>query len=217
MLSPNEDASNFLYLKEEENCRAWPILGTKACRLLHIHGRSGNLSLLIEAFPDGHDYYETLTRMVHRVKLPNESFTTYYYEKTALLNRCNILGPNAISCILGVIEDITVRTAAKASNPAASEDLLKFLRSCDITRSPYPRQSLLKAGHRRLNGRGKAPTTNTEKCYACGQAGHKATMCRQRKCYTCGQPGHRAVDCTRNPRPKLNKKHGQGDRAERVL
>lgn len=83
---------------------------------------------LIRAFPSQRDYHEQLGEMMRCKKKSSESFAQYFYEKQALLNACNIDGRQAVSCIVGGIEDPDVRIGAKAANCVDPEALFEYLR-----------------------------------------------------------------------------------------
>ncbi|CAH1993892.1 unnamed protein product [Acanthoscelides obtectus] len=79
------------------------------------------------AFPSRKDYHEILAEMMQRRKRLDESYSRYFYEKTALLNACGISGENAVSCIIGGIGDVVVQTGAKAGGYGTPEALYRYL------------------------------------------------------------------------------------------
>ena len=68
----------------------------------------------ISSFPSQKDFAGSLHAMLERKKKDNENYATYYYEKMALIQECQITGENAVSCIIdGILEPI-VKAGAKS-------------------------------------------------------------------------------------------------------
>lgn len=67
---------------------------------------------LSSAFPSDENYGQMLTDMLAKRARFGESLEEYYYEKVALLNRCDIVGKRAVECILFGIDDRSVRLGA---------------------------------------------------------------------------------------------------------
>ncbi|KAK4880911.1 hypothetical protein RN001_004230 [Aquatica leii] len=69
---------------------------------------------LQETFPYKKDFWELLNEMQRRRKRPHETYTKYYYEKCVLLNSCKIQRTDAVSCLIGGIDDNVVKTGTRA-------------------------------------------------------------------------------------------------------
>ncbi|KAJ8954691.1 hypothetical protein NQ318_011384 [Aromia moschata] len=85
--------------------------------------------MLIRGFPSQKDFCDSLETMLRRRKRHDETFAQYFYEKQALLNACKIQGADAVSCIIGGINDTQVRVDTKAANCKDSEALFDYPRS----------------------------------------------------------------------------------------
>ncbi|KAK4872980.1 hypothetical protein RN001_015009 [Aquatica leii] len=97
-----------------------------------IYFALGRLSgLAEEAFPYKKDFCELLNEMQRRRKRPDETYTKYYYEKCVLLNSCKIQGTDAVSCLIGGIDDNVVKTDARAGKHQTPESLHEFLNTDD--------------------------------------------------------------------------------------
>ena len=59
--------------------------------------------------------------MSNRRKKIDETYTRYFFEKRALLNAVKIDGPDAVSCIIGGIDDIVVTSGARAGRHQSPE------------------------------------------------------------------------------------------------
>lgn len=64
-----------------------------------------------------------------------EPLEDYFYEKTILLNRCNIHGKDAVDCIIYGIDDRIVRMGAEAAQYEDPNKLLSFLRNAKVTKA----------------------------------------------------------------------------------
>lgn len=60
--------------------------------------------------------------------MKDESFGKYFYEKEALLNACNIIGHDAVLCIIGGIFESHIKSAARTGNYEDPEALFEYLR-----------------------------------------------------------------------------------------
>lgn len=164
------------------------------------------------AFPGKRDYNRDLMEMMQRKKRFEESYTKYYYDKTAMLNVCKIFGSDAVSCIIGGITDIVVKTGATAGNHATPESLYAYLAALpETTRMvEHHHKSFKKPGFRSFHRNrdiAKMPLTLT--CFSCNQRGHISKMCPQRrserhvsegaradkKCNFCRRLGHNEEQC----------------------
>ncbi|KAJ8914362.1 hypothetical protein NQ315_011350 [Exocentrus adspersus] len=159
-------------------------------------------------FPSKRDYYSDLLVMIDRKKLQNESYTTYYFHKLALLNCCKISGPEAVSCIIGGINDNVVKTGATAGNHQTPESLYGYLTSLN----PQPGTSRLgdhafkhfQRSNKQLYGGHKNMTQakKTLTCFVCHKDGHVSKFCPEKdskkgtktssqlRCDFCHRVGH---------------------------
>nr|CAH7714828.1 unnamed protein product [Callosobruchus chinensis] len=174
--------------------------------------------LLIQAFPDHQDFPSNLKNLIFRVKIPEETWTEYYFAKQQLLRQCQITGKNAVAMIIDGIPDMTTQSGAKVGRYASPEDLYReylstlentrhrrvnqytkpdFFRKTDKNRAEHPKPNHHKYDSKR-NSRGK--------CYNCGEFGHMQTHCPKERleCTLCKKLGHSAEKCFRNKnnRPK---------------
>lgn len=156
------------------------------------------------AFPSRKDYYEMLGDMMRRRKQPAESYAKYFYEKSALLTQCKIFGYDAVSCIVGGIDDIVVKTGAKAGNYQTPETLFQYLNSLDnivrTTRRPNNNFNSHPKVNRSNRFTSKERHMTPKRCFKCGKNGHISSSCFQSKhtelrCTTCRSYGHLDKDC----------------------
>lgn len=157
------------------------------------------------AFPSRQDFNADLQEMMNRRKRPDENYTKYFYEKMALLNRCRIYGTDAVSCVIGGIGDIVVKTGAAAGNHQSLDSLfgyLSALSSLPSTSSTRNEHSAFKKHRRFDRARESKPSTSKANCYKCKQSGHYANSCplnRREKdtvtCTFCHKKGHTEEKC----------------------
>lgn len=69
--------------------------------------------------------------MLRRKKQYNETYSEYLYEINAMLINCNITGVGAVSCLIGGIVDVIVKTGAKAGKHQTLEQLYEYLCTMD--------------------------------------------------------------------------------------
>lgn len=106
---------------------------------------------LLLAFPSERDFNVQLVTMLNRRKKSDESYAQYFYEKRALLNRCEIDGLKAVSCIIGGIEDSIVASAARAGRYQTPEALFVYLSTVKVPKT---------LNHNRRNDESRPSTSN---------------------------------------------------------
>ncbi|KAJ3651708.1 hypothetical protein Zmor_017728 [Zophobas morio] len=79
--------------------------------------------LFMKTFPKHNDFAHLLKTMIERKKQPGESWAVYYFDKVGLIRACEISEKNAVACIIGGIDDVVVRTGAKAGRYGTPEAL----------------------------------------------------------------------------------------------
>lgn len=85
-----------------------------------------------------------------RRKRSGETYIKYYYEKLALLNHCKIFANDALSCSVGGIDNIIVKTEANSTNFDTTESLYVYLASLDgMDGGPSQKELSAKTGSRR--------------------------------------------------------------------
>lgn len=169
---------------------------------------------ILMAFPSARDYYGILSEMMRRKKLPHETFQKYFYEKLSLLNQCKIKGTDAVSCILGGIDDTMVKAAARAGNYGTPEELFRYLCTLHDLR-PLANKQVVKSAHRtdhRSQPYRKADNGNrgAVKCFGCGKLGHIQRDCKapRIRCGYCRNNGHLESNCFL----KKQSTNGSGDK-----
>lgn len=93
------------------------------------------------AFPTSENFGQMLLDMLNKKAKFGENLEDYYYEKIALLNRCDIQGVRAVECIIFGIEDRAIRLGAQAAQVENPDKLLAYLRNVtnkkpDIKKKP---------------------------------------------------------------------------------
>lgn len=147
------------------------------------------------AFPAQENYGQMLADMIDKRAKFGESLEDYFYDKMALINRCEIEGKKAVECILHGIDDRSVRLGAEAVQFSDPDKLLAYLRNVK------PRQI-----DKLVNKRGSFNDNKPKKenpnlrCYNCKESGHPFTKCQKpvKKCTICSQLGHLSEQCFRN-------------------
>lgn len=155
---------------------------------------------ILVAFPSTRDYYEKLSDMMQRRKRYDENYSKYYYEKLTLLNQCKITGAEAVSCILGGIDDVVVKTSAKAGNYGTPEELYQYLSSLHNSRpstsASRPIAKPIRRQDRQMNWNKREDNRRSgSKCFKCGKLGHLMRECRLKRCDFCRNLGHVESDC----------------------
>lgn len=175
---------------------------------------------LVAAFPCKRDFFGELKRMTRRNKRPDESYSNYFYEKMVLLTNCKIAGSDAVSCLIGGIDDNIVKIGAKAGNHQSPESLFQYLSTLNempqssgsvhphsMTKGfpkPKPQYKVSRQFHPHI----AKPTesspqrfeTKTDNCFRCGLPGHQARACKKaagQYCTYCNKSGHTVDICFR--------------------
>lgn len=73
------------------------------------------------------DFFDRVNTMVRRRKQPHETYTRYFYEMSALVRACNIIGPDAASYVVDGIANTVVKTGANARRHTTVESLFEYL------------------------------------------------------------------------------------------
>ncbi|CAK1597525.1 unnamed protein product [Parnassius mnemosyne] len=170
--------------------------------------------MLKESFPSTENYAELLTNMLDRRVRSGESFEIYYFAKLNLLNRCKIIGRQAVDCLLYGIDDRGVRVGAQAAKFSKPEDVLEFFKTIKCQTRSQPdsykdfnkdkRTSVTKVNN---NSTRNSDSTYSRKsvrgpvtCFNCQGVGHPSFKCPKPiiKCTNCYFLGHDSSHC-----PKL--------------
>lgn len=169
-----------------------------------------------EAFPGRKEFIDLIMEMVKRKKKPEESYATYYHEKMALLNACKIYGSDAVSCIIGGIEDYVVKTGAKAGQHSSPESLFKYLSafnnsSTSYQSSNYYQQRFKNPKRNERHQERKREYKHSSRdptCFKCGKVGHYANKCeakpKEKRCIQCNNRFHDESNCPKKPEGKKN-------------
>ncbi|CAH2220928.1 jg25640 [Pararge aegeria aegeria] len=139
---------------------------------------------LKSAFPSYENYGHLLTEMLAKRAKFGEDLEEYFYEKLIALNRCGIVGRNAIDCIVYGIDDRSVRYGAEAVGFEDVDKLLGYLRGVK---------------HERSDKKSSRPVAETLRKSV------KNDLGRVIKCFNCHETGHVISGCKKNYRkvPKM--------------
>lgn len=168
---------------------------------------------LEEGFPSKRDFHTDLQEMMKRTKRSEESYRTYYYEKSALLAGCEITGVKAVSCIIGGIFDNVVKTGAMAGNHQTPESLYSYLCSLDSTPGPSKGSSHFQRSKMpNYKNKNKHQRERIITCFRCNKTGHMSNNCQERnpnqnknfgkRCNFCRNLGHLEESCFLKKREK---------------
>jgi hypothetical protein len=156
--------------------------------------------LLIAAFPTSDDYHQKLQTVVQRAKKVEETYLRYYYEKLALLNQCGINGEEAVSCLIGGIQNAVIKTGARAGGYTDPSTLLGYLRGCDAASSAasqtadHHRQKLRRRTPRECGSHGDRRWKTFVKSAERSPVQEESQRSRFR-CHKCKKLGHFRRDC----------------------
>ncbi|CAK1592481.1 unnamed protein product [Parnassius mnemosyne] len=151
------------------------------------------------AFPRSTDFVSRLEEMLARTKKDSETMTNYFHDKLSLIKKCNIVGENAISCIIRGLP-VELQANAKAYKCRTPQLLYYgYLSSFEnykrIEAATPMRKSLWKRG----TTDGSSATdqqTGVRQCYICRRLGHVAQDCRSKqRCENCQRNGHTSATC----------------------
>lgn len=82
---------------------------------------------LRSAFPAEENYGQMLSEMLSKRAKFGESLEEYFYDKVALLNRCEIHGKRAVECILHGIDDKKEKTVLNISDSRSNDISAKYV------------------------------------------------------------------------------------------
>lgn len=160
---------------------------------------------LRSAFPAEENYGQMLTEMLVKRARFGESLEDYFYEKVALLNRCDIVGKRAVECILHGIDDRSVRLGAEAAQFNDPDKLLAYLRNIKVGGSARNINTGIKKVreskpiHSFSTNFNYNKSSSNIRCYNCKQDGHPSSKCTKpfKKCTNCSLIGHTDSECYR--------------------
>lgn len=136
--------------------------------------------LLYTAFPEEVDYEKLLTKIVSRIKRPEEDMLTYFYEKMALMEAFNFEDKIMVNLLIGGLKDTHLQAAAKAGKHDTPSSLLQFLKTLK---------------HEEVKSVHSFKSTPFKKKAAFKT--HKPKARKEVKCFRCNVYGHIAPDCPR--------------------
>lgn len=166
-------------------------------------------ALIRKTFPENIDFATILRKMLNRQKLPNESMTTYYFEKMELLRICEITGKKSVSCIIDGILDPVIQNSARAGRYVSPEALYEqylFALGVENVRKPtneestsnivIPGRDLRHKTRKRQHSQPRMENIQM-KCFNCHEKGHVFAKCKKPKvfCAKCNRVGHTADNC----------------------
>lgn len=153
------------------------------------------------AFPTKRDFHTELIKMTTRKKRSGESYERYFYEKLTMVTACKIVGSDAMSCLIRGIDDVVVKTGARAGNHQTPESLYTYLASLGDKISPAPRPSSKPTAGRFQYKYKDDQNKRPMQCYQCGKYGHtkykcdKAIRAKRVVCSFCKCDGHVEANC----------------------
>lgn len=156
------------------------------------------------AFPSNENYGDLLTTMLKLRCRFGQSLEHYYYDKMALINKCEITGTKAVGCLIHGIDDKFVRMGAGTCMFKEPEQILNYLRTVSQHENNAPTSNFRNrntASVRQPNKMTNEPTKNnvsdTVRCFNCNEMGHISLKCSKpiKKCNFCLKLGHDTKDC----------------------
>lgn len=157
---------------------------------------------LKSAFPSNENYGYLLTEMLAKRAKFGDDLEEYYYEKLIALNRCGIVGRNAIDCIVYGIDDRSVRYGAEAAGFEDTDKLLGYLRG--VKHERLDTNKFYKKTVRPTTETSRISAKNDPgrvvKCFNCHEIGHVVSACKKpiTKCQKCKRIGHDDSQCSRS-------------------
>ncbi|KAL0848904.1 hypothetical protein ABMA28_013306 [Loxostege sticticalis] len=169
---------------------------------------------LLAAFPSTENYGQMLSEMLAKRARFGDSLEDYFYEKVALINRCEIVGRRAVECVLHGIDDRAVRLSAEAGNFENLDNLLTYLRNTKSIKfldkkyiRSLPPKAVNDAFPRNVSySRGPNLRNRPSRCINCHHEGHFASQCPKpiKTCSKCLRLGHEVSNCY-SPTPVTEK------------
>lgn len=153
---------------------------------------------LKSAFPVYENYGRLLTEMLNIRAKFGQDLEEYFYEKLIALNRCSIVGKNAIDCIVFGIDDRSIRYGAEAVGFEDADKLLGYLRSVKHEKFDGNRK-IIRINSESNRKPGKIELNRVLRCFNCHGIGHTFNDCKKPvvKCQKCLRLGHNDPSCTR--------------------
>ncbi|XP_064072742.1 uncharacterized protein LOC113404385 [Vanessa tameamea] len=158
---------------------------------------------LLNAFPSDENYGQMLSDMLEKKAKFGDSLEDYFYDKVALINRCDIKGKRAVECVLHGIEDRSIRLGAEAAQFDNPDKLLAYLRNVSTRKF----DKSVKKDSKDIKTNTYSNKTSI-KCYNCKEEGHPASKCQKplKKCIKCSMLGHLDSECFSNKKNEQKRK-----------
>lgn len=156
------------------------------------------------AFPSNENYGDLLSTMLRFRCRFGQSLEHYYYDKMALINKCEITGTKAVGCLIHGIDDKFVRMGAGACMFNEPEQVLNYLRTVSqnennsfTNRSRIRTNTQSRQSNIPNNEQTKNSSTDTLRCFNCNEPGHISLRCNKpiKRCNFCFKLGHDTKDC----------------------
>lgn len=155
---------------------------------------------LKSAFPSYENYGHVLTEMLAKRAKFGDDLEEYYYDKLIALNRCGIVGRNAIDCIVYGIDDRSVRYGAEAVGFEDVDKLLGYLRGVKHERVDKFNKKPVRSVTETMRKPIKSEFSRIAKCFNCHETGHVVSGCKKPivTCHKCKRIGHDDPVCNRS-------------------